>query len=198
MTGARPKYNALEALERCKKLVGAGTYLLGALDEDADRLVFDCTSLVMRHAFGLDGHRPNFNRDWKVDFMTGATATVVDDINSNSAIENALFGNRELFEIVTGAPQLGDLIACPTIRLPQHPDKGPWIGHAAIVSGVDRARGKWDPQLPLFSLLDIIECRGPDERHPAIRYHNGTYFEGWRDTWPKVQHRSWLLRVKTS
>lgn len=194
MTGARPKYGPAEAVQRCLKLIGAGTYKLGALDEDADRLVFDCTSFCMRYAYGLDGHRPGFNRDWKADWMTGTTATVVDDINSNSAIENALFGNGELFQLVTGAPQVGDIIAAPTIHLPGHAE--PWIGHGVIVTNVDRARGHWDPQWPEFALLDVAECHGPNGTHPAIRMNNGTYFDGWRAKWPKVQHRSWLLRVR--
>lgn len=192
-TGARPKYSATEALERCGKLIGCGTYKLGALDSDADNLVFDCFSFAVRYAFGLDGHRPGFNRDWKVDWMTGATATVVDDLNSNSAVENALFGDRELFEVVVGPPRLGDIIAAPTIHLVGHPE--PWIGHAVIVSGIGRGNGVWDPQAPTYAMLDIIECRGPNERNPAIRQTNGTWFDERRGTWPKVIHRPWLLRV---
>jgi hypothetical protein len=191
VTGA--KYLAIEALERCKKLIGAGTYKLGASDKDADDLVFDCLSFCVRYGYGIAGHRPGFNRDWKEDWMTGATSSVIDDLNSNSAIEDA-FHARELFELVTGPPQLGDIIAAPTIRLQGHPD--PWVGHAVIVAGVERAHRRWDPQHPAFALLDVVECHGPDKTHPAIRMNNGTYFDGWRATWPKVQHRSWLLRVR--
>jgi len=195
-TGARPKYAPAEAVERCRKLIGVGTYHLGALDSDADELVFDCTSFCIRYAYGLDGHRPGFNRGWSDDWMTGATSTVVDDINSNSAIEDAMHA-RELFEIVTGPPLVGDLIVAPTVRLPGHPK--PWIGHGVIVSNVDRAKHRWDPQLPQFALLDVIECHSVPKTEPptpAIRQTNGTYFDSWRQTWPNVQHRSWLLRVK--
>lgn len=191
----RPKHTPAEALERCRALVGKGQYLLGALDGDAARQVFDCTSFSMRYAFELAGKRLGFNRAWTEDWCTGTRASVVDHINSNSAIEDAMH-ERDLFEFVTGRPELGDLVVCPTIRLPDHPDKGPWIGHAAIVSGVDRSKHRWDPQAPQFALLDIIECRGPDGRSPAIRQTNGTYFDTWRQTWPKVNHRSWLLRVR--
>jgi hypothetical protein len=192
-TGARPKYSATEALERCRKLLDCGTYKLGALDEEADKLIFDCFSFVVRYGYGLDGHRPGFNRDWKVDWMTGWTASVVDDLNSNSAVENALFGDRELFEVVLGPPRLGDIIAAPTIRLPGHPD--PWVGHAVMVTGITRAKGVWDPARPTFAMLDVIECRGPDGRNPAIRQTNGTWFDERAGIWPKVQHRPWLLRV---
>lgn len=195
MTGARPRYTVAEAIERARKLIGAGTYKLGALDSEVDDLVFDCTSFCLRHAFGLDGHRPGYNRDWKVDWCTGTTSSVVDDLNSNSAIEDAFHG-RELFELVVGPPLPGDIIAAPTIRLGES-IVGPWIGHAAIVSNVDRAKHKWDPMRPQFALLDVIECRGPDGRHPAIRQSNGTWFDERSLTWPKVNHRAWLLRVRT-
>lgn len=194
MTGARPKYSAADAVARCAKLIGDGTYKLGALDEEADALVFDCTSFCIRYGYGLDGHRPGYNRGWKEDWCTGATSTVVDDINSNSAVEDARCGARELFELVTGAPRLGDIIAAPTIRLDGHPD--PWIGHAVIVSGIDRAERRWDPFDPQFALLDVIECRGPNKRNPAIRATNGTWFDARGMDWPKVQHRPWLLRVR--
>lgn len=193
MTGARPKYTAAEAVERARKLIGAGTYKLGALDQDADRLVFDCTSFCMRYAYGLDGHRPGYNRGWGEDWCTGATATVVDDINSNSAIEDAMHA-RELFELVVGEPRIGDIIAAPTIRIPAQ--EQPWIGHGVIVVGMARARHRWDPQAPEFSLLDVLECRGPNDRNPAIRYTTGEWFDGRRRTWPKVEHRPWLLRVR--
>lgn len=193
MTGARPKYTPLEAVERCRKLIGSGIYKLGALDSDADKLVFDCTSFCMRYGYGLDGHRQGYNRGWSVDWCTSATATVVDDINSNSAIEDAMHG-AELFELVIGPPQIGDIIAAPTIRLEGH--AAPWIGHGVIVCGVDRAKGHWDPQAPTFAALDVIECRGPNGRNPAIRITNGTWFDDRRIAWPKVNHRSWLLRVR--
>lgn len=193
MTGARPKFTAAEALERCKRLIGAGTYRLGALDQEADQLVFDCTSFCLRHAYGIDGHRPGYNRDWREDWCTGATSTVADDVNSNSAVEDAMHA-RDLFELVVGAPQVGDIIAAPTIRLASHPE--PFIGHGVIVFGVERAHRKWDPSRPTFALLDVIECRGPNGRNPAIRATNGTWFDERAQTWPKVQHRPWLLRVR--
>jgi hypothetical protein len=188
-----PKYTASEAVDRARRLVGAGTYKLGALDSDADRLVFDCTSFCMRYAYGIEGHRPGYNRGWGVDWCTGATPTVIDDVNSNSAIEDA-FHAMDLFRLVAGQPSIGDIIAAPTIRLPAS-GAGPWIGHAMIVVGTSRARGQWDPCHPKWDLLDTLECHGPDGTHPAIRTNTGVWFDERAATWPKPQHRPWLLRV---
>lgn len=193
-TGPRPRNSSDQAVKEALALVGSGTYRLGAIDDDARQLVFDCTSFCMRHCYGIAGHRKGYNKGWLVDWSTGVTPSVVDDLNSNSAIEDAIHGG-EVFDIVRGPPQLGDICAYPTIRLPEHADRR-WIGHAAIVVGISRAQHHWDFQLPRFGLLDIVECVGPDGRRPAIRRGTGTGFDEHTNTWPKPEHRSYLLRVK--
>ena len=188
----RPLVAARDAVTRALALIGQGTYKLGALDSDAVNAVFDCTSFCMRYCYGIPGHRPGYNTGWGTDWCTGQTATVEDDLNSNSAIEDALHA-RDLFEAVTGAPRVGDILAYPTIRIT---GSGPWIGHAAICVEVARAKWNWDPQRPAFSLLDMVECHGPDGTTPAIRRTTGGVFDRHSVTWPKLQHRSWLLRVR--
>ena len=190
----RPKNAAATAVSYALSLVGKGTYHLGARDADAANLVFDCTSFCMRYCYGIAGHRPGYNRGWGVDWCTGQTATVEDDLNSNSAIEDALHA-RDLFEVVMGPPLPGDIMAYPTIRIPGQ-TAGPWIGHAAICVDVSRARHNWDPHRPAFGLLDMVECHGPNGLTPAIRRTTGAVFDRHSVTWPKAYHRSWLLRVR--
>lgn len=194
MMNPRPMAQAAGAVAEALRWIGKGTYKLGALDSDAKLGVFDCTSFAMRHCFGIAGHRPGFNKGWGVDWCTGETATVVDDINSNSAIEDALHW-QDLFQVATGAPHIGDILAYPTIHLPGS-DAGPWIGHAAICVDVSRAAGRWDWAMPRFDLLDMVECHGPNGTTPAIRRTTGLVFDKHSITWPKPQHRSWLLRVR--
>lgn len=189
----RPIRSASQAVLMAMSLERQGMYKLGASDADAARLVFDCTSFSMRHCFGIPGHRPGYNRGWGVDWCNGETATCEDDINSNSAIEDAQH-DRDLFEVASGPPRPGDIMAYPTIRLPGKAE--PWVGHAAIVVGVDRARHNWDWARPDFSLLDMVECHGPNGTTPAIRRVPGMVFMAHNSSWPKPQHRSWLLRVR--
>lgn len=190
----RPRVAARDAVIRALSLVGQGTYKLGALDSDAVNAVFDCTSFCMRYCYGIPGHRPGYNTGWGSDWCTGTTSTVEHDLNSNSAIEDALHA-RDLFEVVVGRPEVGDILAYPTITI-TGASGGPWIGHAAICVDVTRARGNWDPMRPAFTLLDMVECHGPNGITPAIRRTNGAVFDRHSVTWPKPQHRSWLLRVK--
>lgn len=192
MTGPRPLRTADQAVKEARSLDGTGIYKLGALDDDARFSIYDCFSFAVRHCYGLPGHRPGFNRGWHSDANFPDGASVVDDLNSNSAIEDA-FHAAELFELVEDAPREGDILAYPTIHL-----KGitkPWVGHAAIVTGVSRV-SHWNPDLPVFGVLDMIECTGPDGHRRAIAKNTGAKFDAWCVTWPKPQHRSRLLRVK--
>ncbi len=191
-TGPRPARSATRAVAEARSLVGSGTYKLGARDRDAELGIYDCSSFAIRHCYGLPGHRMGFNRGWKANATHPGGASVVDDINSNSAIEDAHY-TKELFELVTDDPREGDLLAYPTIRLMGHPR--PWIGHVLICSGVGRVRN-WNPARPVFSQLDAIECRGPDGRTRAIRTTTGAGVDLHNSTWPKPHHRGYLLRVK--
>lgn len=187
----RPRRAAPPAALEALGLVGKGVYKLGALDSEASRLIFDCTSFSIRHCYGIPGHRSGYNAGWGTDWCTGESATVEDDINSNSAIEDALHG-QDLFELALGPPRMGDILAYPTIHL----RGSEFVGHAAICVGIDRARGNWDSMRPQFSLLDMVECHGPNRTTPAIRRTDGAVFDRHSTTWPKPQHRSWLLRVR--
>lgn len=192
MTGRRPSRSAIRALLEATALVGKGTYHLGATDNNAALGIFDCNSFAVRYCFGLPGHRPGYNRGWSADAAFPDGASVVDDINSNSLIEDA-YHRQDLAFIPAGEPQTGDLLAYPTIHLPGS-GAGPWIGHVAIVASCARARA-WNPMEPDYSLLDIIECVGPNGNHPAIRRSNGGVFDHHSLIWSKPQHMSRLLRI---
>lgn len=135
----------------------------------------DCMGLVA-WAFWLRRHRPGYN--------AGAWATVSDDVNPNSMIEDADHA-RELFVRVVDAPQVGDVICYPTIHL----DGKTFIGHIGIVVGVAR----WDGAS--FASLDTVQVCGPNGRSPAAIATTGIAFDHHSATWPKPEHRSVLLRA---
>lgn len=164
-------------------MVGHGIYQLGTGDIDsAGDGPRDCFGFAACECYGIPRHRPGFNR--------GPWATVEDDLNCNSAIEDADH-HGELFERVF-TPYPGALIMYPTIHLTGHPS--PWIGHVKIVVGVSRCV-EWDHDRPDWSLLDTVECRGPDGRRPGIVSGSGAGMNGHDMTWPKPEHRTVMLRV---
>lgn len=183
MTGPRPLHPADAAVRHALAMVGRGVYQLGAGDlESNNDDPRDCFGFAFCECYGVRRHRPGFN--------VGPWATVADDLNCNSAIEDADHA-RELF-VRADRPQPGDLLAYPTIRLAGHPQ--PWIGHVAIVVDVARAAA-WDPTCPDWSLLGVVQCCGPDGRRPGILRTDASHWNAHDATWPKPEHRSALLRV---
>jgi hypothetical protein len=176
--------SAIAAVTVARSLVGTGVYQLGTGDCDTPiGGPSDCAGFAICRCYGLRRHRPCFNR--------GAWASVSDDLNSNSLIEDADH-QRELAVRVTDRPQIGDLLAYPTIHIPGH--ELPWIGHIAIVVGVDRA-AELDLTRPDWALLDVVQCCGPDGRRPGIIESTAAHWNGHDMTWPKPEHRSVLLRM---
>lgn len=184
MGGQRPR-SAAEAVAIARDLVGQMTYWLGTGDCDtANWGRSDCAGFAICRCYGLRRHRPGFN--------VGPWASVSDDLNCNSAIEDADHA-RELFEHVTsGPPQLGDLLCYPTFHLPGHPK--PWIGHVAIVVGLERLL-EWDWARPTWSYLDVVQCAGPNGRTPGVIATTASHWDDHDRTWPKPEHRSSLIRV---
>jgi hypothetical protein len=178
----RPLHTAEEAVRHALAMVGRGVYQLGTGDigsnNDDER---DCFGFAVCECYGIKRHREPFNR--------GAWATVEDDLNCNSAIEDAQHA-RELFEVLW-RPMPGALIMYPTIHLPGHPQ--PWIGHVKIVFGVSRC-AEWDPQRPDWSLLDTVECRPPPRVGCGIVRGTGLGMNTHDKIWPKQP--TVMLRVK--
>jgi hypothetical protein len=196
VTASRP-CSAATAAQRALSVIGqGGEYELGGGDYDpvggidlpwtrsqaTGRLVSDCSGFAISWCYQIPRHRPGFNRgDW---------ATVSDDVNPNSAIEDAAH-DRELFERAA-EPFVGALICYPTIHLPEH--ELPWIGHVKLVTGVSRV-AKWDPANPDWSLLDTAECCGPPGRRPGAVAGTGASMVEHDRQWPKPEHRTAMLRV---
>jgi hypothetical protein len=180
-----------EAVARALSMVDVpGPYILGTGDynpsgpdvpwTERDGLRgSDCAGFAISWCYKLPRHRPGYN--------IGPWSSVSDDLNCNSAIEDAEHA-RELFTLADGAPQVGDLIAYPTIRLAGHV----FIGHVCIVVGVGRA-GAWS--VPDYSLLDVVHCHGPNGRKPACTRADGAIWNQHDHVWPKPEHRSRLLRA---
>jgi hypothetical protein len=174
----------IAAVTVARSLVGTGVYQLGTGDCDTPiGGPSDCAGFAICRCYGLRRHRPGFNR--------GPWASVSDDINVNSLIEDADH-HRELAVRVTDRPQIGDLLAYPTIRLPGH--DLPWIGHIAIVVSVDRAV-HLDLARPDWEMLDVVQCRGPNGTRPGIIASTAAHWNGHDMIWPKLEHRSALLRM---
>lgn len=193
VTAPRPCSPAA-AVATARSLVGAGVYRLGTGDCDTPiGGPSDCFGFAFCRCYGVRRHRPGFNRGWfdppSADHPQGRGPSVVDDLNSNSAIEDADH-HRELF-VRTDRPEPGDLIAYPTIHLTGHPT--PWIGHIAIVVDVSRVL-EWDPAFPDWSLLGVVQCCGPNGRR-GILATDASHWNGHDMTWPKLEHRTALLRV---
>ena len=183
MTGRPRPCSPIAAVTVARSLVGTGVYQLGTGDYDTPiGGPSDCAGFAISRCYGLPRHRPGFN--------TGPWATVADDLNCNSAIEDADH-HRELF-VRAERPAIGDLIAYPTIRLAGHDH--PWIGHVAIVVNVMRVL-EWDPAAPDWSLVDVVQCCGPNGRRPGILRTDGSHWNGHDMTWPKPEHRTVLLRA---
>lgn len=142
----------------------------------------DCFQAAVCDAYGLKRHRPGFNR--------GNWATVTDDLNCNSAIEDAEH-KRELFEPIDEALiEPGDLIMYPTIRLRRIPPVKPFIGHVQMVLGVPPGWRRKDG----FAALAIAHCHGPNGRRPAVTVGSGYACDRHDEQWAKWPTR--LIRVK--
>lgn len=168
---------------------GTGTYKLNGVDDPwtmrkDGKVGSDCAGFVV-WCYKLPRHRPGFNK--------GPWASVADDLNTNSMLEDA-YHQRELFEPCE-VPEVGCLLAYPTIRIWNGLTRKQFIGHVCIVIGTARVR-EWDPALPDYSSLDVLHCHGPDGRKPAVTASTGAIWDRHDEMWPKPQHRTGMIRVK--
>jgi hypothetical protein len=201
-TDPRP-CSAAEAVQRARSLIGkGGQYILGTGDyrphvvggtlidlpwTERDGLVgSDCAGYAISWCYMLQRHRPGFN--------VGSWASVANDINCNSAIEDGQH-NRDLFEVID-TPELGALLLYPTfviVGMDGKPHR--FIGHVGIVVGVSRCL-EWDPALRTYAALDVAHCHGPNERKPAVTLGDGALWDHHDHIWPKPQHRTVMLRAR--
>lgn len=195
--GPRP-CGAAEAVARALSLVGkGGQYELGTGDyrpaagldvpwtQNGGPPGADCAGFAECWAYCLPRHRPGYNH--------GPWSTCEDDINCNSALEDAQH-DQELFAVVTDAPRPGDLLLYPTIYLTVDGQRREFVGHVCIVTGVSRAGG-FVISKPDWTLLDVAQCCGPNGRAPAVIASDGAIWAQHDHLWPKPEHRSWLIRA---
>ncbi len=188
--------SSAEAVKRALSIVGqGGVYWLGTGDYKPNGMRdvpwttnnggtgSDCCGFAINWCYQIVRHRPGFN--------VGPWSSVSDDINCNSAIEDADHA-QDLFERCD-TPFPGALIAYPTIRILSHV----FVGHVAIVTGINRV-GAWDATAPNWTLLDVAQCCGPNGRGPAVIKSDGAIWSHHDTMWPKPEHRTVMLRVKSS
>lgn len=191
----RPGATALEAVARCLALVDRrdGQYVLGTGNWNPDTdvpwttrdglLGGDCVT-VFCHGFKVKRRRPGYNR--------GPWATISDDINCNSLIEDADHPDEnDLTERIL-RPEIGALLTFPSVY---KNGRRISIGHIEIVVGIDRCL-EWDVTAPDYSLLDVVAIRGPNGRKPAAVRGTGAAFNRHDKLWPKPAHRTCMLRVR--
>ena len=190
MTFPKP-CSAEEAVERALRFVGKGTYVLGAgkwtpgeLSDDpwTDKSGFedacDCWGYVS-WCLKLPRHVPGFNK--------GPWATVSDDANCDSCIEDAEH-KREMF-MTAPRPEPGDLVVFPSIR--DETKRRIRIGHVGIVVDASRCL-EWDPALPAFDRLEVVQCQA--STRPAVKKGSGI---GWlyRDSFKGRKNPAWWSRL---
>ena len=211
--------NPIEAVMRLTQFVdvqmpyrlGSGGYVKGPVDAPwtADKFGIvgsDCLGAIT-HAYALSRHRPGFNRNaygaWDI-------LDVEDDINSNSLIGDARHKADLFVELAIGELlQVGDVLAYPTIKLVVEHSPSPtmvpgfkdwmrhadgsimeWIGHGELVKNPNNVRVGGP-----YTNAQVIQCYGGNNRRPAIRMTDASAMDHHDNTWPKLEHRTTVLRL---
>lgn len=200
-----PSCNAAEAVLRAMSIARkGGQYIMGTGDyrpslviaagvavttdlpwtSNANGLGSDCAGFAICWCWKLRRNRPGFNK--------GSWASVEDDINCNSALEDAQH-KQELFTLVKPGEEVrpGDLLIYPTFYLAGHPK--PWIGHVCIVIRVPPG---WVLGKNRFSELTVAQCHGPDTFTPGVVITDGSIWDQHDHMWPGELQRSYVVRPK--
>jgi hypothetical protein len=195
-----PRCTLGEAVDRARSIVGkGGQYILGTGDyrpkgeKDEPWTQYwdkkspwyqkwgsDCAGFAICWAWKLRRHRPGFN--------VGPWATVSEDINCNSALEDGLHKQELFVTLPEGAcVRPGDLILYPTIVV----NGKKFIGHVGLIETmpIKLAWGDW-------SELGVIQCRGGNGRTPGVIRTDGSLWEHHDTLWGKPAHRTSIVRVK--
>lgn len=171
--------------------LGTGDYRPGAAADAPwtaapdGTLASDCAGFAISWCFKLPRHRPGYNR--------GAWASVSDDLNTNSALEDAKHAG-DLFELVDDGAALapGDLLMYPTIRVTGDDGKlHTFIGHVQLVIDPRGAVGGGH-----FTTCVVAHCHGPNLRSPGVTISDGSVMDVHNQTWPKPEHRAYAVRTK--
>ncbi len=188
-TAAEAVHRASLLLNRTESYVlGTGTYLPAAsvdlpFTRNPRGYGCDCYGFVT-WCFKTPRHRPGYNH--------GKWATVSDDVNCDSSIEQAEHFHEiedRLWESVD-RPALGDLLVYPSIRGPDRTRLR--IGHVGIIV---KLCAEWDPKEPQYGLLTVIQCQSLGA--PAIKLSTGV---GWlhRESFKGGVDKAWRSRILRS
>lgn len=179
----------LMAVARATRYVNKGVYKLGTGDWNFSGGESDCFGFACCYAWDIKRHRPGFNN--------GPWATVSDDLNCDSALEDAAH-KQELFHFPERVMR-GDLLVYRTIPAKVTADgkkHGPWIGHVGLI---ERVPPDWVPGVGKWHELGIIQCCGPNGRNPGIIRTDGSIWDHHDATWGSPDHPerlSLVVRVK--
>lgn len=196
MTDGIKPASALTALVRMQQMAAMGdaiSYKLGTGNYNRDGFAkeYDCAGAICE-AYMVTRHRPGFARG-RMPPGWERFADVVDDINTNSMIKDAVV-RQELFRFVPKGEALepGDLLAYPTIIIVDADDgeRHKWIGHIMLVEDPKgaTASGPWRD-------CRMLHCHGPNGRKPGVERASGKLMDRHNEVWPKAAHRAWVLRV---
>lgn len=133
----------------------------------------DCAGFAICWAWKLRRGRRGFN--------VGPWATVSNDINSDSFLEDA--EHKQELSSVVKTPRVGDLLIYPSYR---KSGKRLLIGHVGIVESVPP---EWDSNNPQYELLTILQACGPNYRKPAVLKTNGYTWTKHDRLWSKLPTR---------
>lgn len=190
-TGPRP-CSREEALKRMLSLVGQDfPYVYGTGDKQGcttrkdGKCGMDCAGAAQCYAYNLKRHRPGYNK--------GKHATVSDDINTNSAVEDATHG-QELWRVLGDdeTPLPGDLIAYKTVYVKRADGTTkPAIGHVEMIVRVPSDWKRSDG----YRALTTVHCHGPTGRRPGVTIDDGRAMDERDAKFSKPEHRTHVLRV---
>lgn len=186
---------ALERMEALAKIKDA-EYQLGTGNYNPNGFAkkYDCAGAAICEAYKLKRGRKGF-ASGRVPLAYRDQNDVDDDINTNSAIEDALT-KQELFEMVleADAVQPGDLVMWATITLYDKDDgeKHVFIGHVLMFKTVPDG---WTPSDGYFKCR-MLQCCGGNGRKPAVIETDGSSVDRHNAVWPKQAHRAYIIRVK--
>ncbi len=189
--------SAIEAVNRALSIAGhGGQYELGTGDyspingvdlpwtSNGKATGSDCAGFAISWCYKLKRHRPGYNQ--------GSWASVSDDLNVNSALEDAQH-TQDLFTLVTDKPTAGDLLCYPTFD--SHGLH--FIGHVGLVINAGLVFGEtWDPVKPRYDLLYVAQCHGPNGHAPGVTKTDGSIWSHHDSIWPLPQHRTHVIRAK--
>lgn len=176
-----------EAVARAHELLGKGyPYILGTGSHHGPTqlvrngrtgpLGFDCWGYAGAYAYETPRHEPGFN--------VGPWATVSDDRNCDSAIEEAEHVGKAYQAI--DRPEIGCLLVMPSIR-----DKSGHrvrMGHVWMVLVPPE---DWDPEKPHYDSIITLQCQASS--FPAIKLGPGPRSDA--RTFRGLTDDAWRLRL---